>query len=251
MIFIFMLMKILCILTIYNEIEYLPYKLKFCKENNLDLYVIDNISDDGSWEWLQENNVPSHRYDTNGSFDLTNLQKEIVRTIHIIKPDWVLYNGCDTFTSTDNTLYDEIINVDNQGYNVITIDVLNVFNTGESINNNPFDTFFHYKKITTKTKFIHKYESNIRYRGDQVKLRNEKITHINGIMINYGDTKSKEERMITLERRQKAWDNGEPRGHGKHYLNGNEKNWIWNKNDLEDLRNSDYNVYINKLINTL
>ena len=90
-------MKVLCILTIYNEIEFLPYKIKYCKENDLDLYIIDNMSNDGSWEWLQKNNIKSHRFDTNEMFDLKALQGEIISTVHKEKPNWVIYNGCDLF----------------------------------------------------------------------------------------------------------------------------------------------------------
>ena len=90
-------MRTLCILTIYNEIKFLPYKLQYCIDNNLDLYVIDNMSNDGSWEWLQENNIKSHRFDTDGMFYLKALQKEMVKTVHKEKPDWAIYNGCDLF----------------------------------------------------------------------------------------------------------------------------------------------------------
>ena len=86
-------MRTLCILTIYNEIKFLPYKLQYCIDNNLDLYVIDNMSNDGSWEWLQENNIKSHRFDTDGMFYLKALQKEMVKTVHKEKPDWAIYNG--------------------------------------------------------------------------------------------------------------------------------------------------------------
>ena len=44
-----------------------------------------------------------------------------------------------------------------------------------------------------------------------------------------GNTKTKEDRDQTLKRRRKAWDNGEPRGHGTHYLEGERNNWIWDK----------------------
>ena len=38
----------LCIGFIYNELEWLPKKVKYCKDNGLDLYIIDNYSTDGS-----------------------------------------------------------------------------------------------------------------------------------------------------------------------------------------------------------
>ncbi|MEY3194259.1 MAG: hypothetical protein RIQ78_356 [Bacteroidota bacterium] len=243
--------SVLCIMTIYNEIEYLPYKLKFCQENNLDLYIIDNISDDGSWEWLQENKVPSHRFDTDGAFSLGILQEEIVRTIHTIKPDWVIYNGCDLFILTEKNLYDEIMEADKNGFNIIKMDVLNMFNTGEQHQKNPFETYFYYKLIQPNIKLIHKYQDSIRYVADAVILPDENILQVEGCMVNYGSTKSKEKRNITLERRKKAWDLGEPLAHGTHYLVGNNQDWIWEKADLLDIRASKYNTMIHKLIDLM
>ena len=91
-------MRVMCILTVWNEREYLPLKLEYCKQNKLEPYVIDNMSDDGSWEYLQDQGVKSHRVDTDGSFDLRILQDEIVdrrrerwvRPIQHIFPLW----GC-------------------------------------------------------------------------------------------------------------------------------------------------------------
>ena len=65
----------MCILTVWNEREYLPLKLEYCKQNKLEPYIIDNMSTDGSWEYLQENKVPSHRLDTGDSFDLRSVTK--------------------------------------------------------------------------------------------------------------------------------------------------------------------------------
>ena len=235
-------------MTIYNEMEYLPYKLKFCQENNIDLYIIDNISDDGSWEWLQEHKVPSHRFDTGGVFFLGKLQQEIIRTIHTIKPDWVIYNGCDLFISAGKKLRDEIAAADKGGYNTVTIDVLHFCNTGEQFNKNPFETYFYYRFRSNVVKLIHKYDADVAYLADIVTVSNEKSIHIEGCMLNYGGTKSKENRSEILERRKKAWAQGEPLGHGTHYLVGNEKNWVWEKETLTDIRGTKYNKYVHKLI---
>jgi hypothetical protein len=239
--------KVLCILTVWNEIDYLPLKLQFCKDNKLDLYVIDNMSNDGSWEWLQENNIPSHRIDTDDSFDLRRLQDEIVKTIHRLKPYWAIYNGCDLFPISDKPLYDSIMELDEKGYNIASIDCCGFFNTGENHDNfNPFNTFFYYGSIRTYN-MIHKYHPNVRYLADNVSFPGQRVGKLNGIMINYGNTKSAEERAETLKRRRKAWDNGEPRGHGVHYITGEKLNWVRNKEDLIDVRNTKYYPYIQKL----
>ena len=55
-------LKIVQISCVYNEMEYLPHQLKYIKSQGLDVYVIDNCSTDGTWEWLQENKTPSHQF---------------------------------------------------------------------------------------------------------------------------------------------------------------------------------------------
>jgi len=240
-------MRVLCILTVWNEIDYLPLKVKYCEENKLEPYFIDNMSDDGTWEWLQSNNINSHRIDTNGSFDLRKLQDEIVKTIHRLKPDWIIYNGCDLFPITLKPLADELEIVDQKGYNTVWIDCINMFNTGEEKKGfDPINTYFYFGSIN-RFKMIHKYNPVLRYLADDVSFPNQKTTNINGVMINYGNTKSKEERSKTLERRRKAWKEGEPRGHGTHYLEGEKRGWIWNKNELTDIRETKYKPFLEKL----
>jgi hypothetical protein len=240
--------NVLCILTIWNEIKFLPLKVKFCEENNLDLYIIDNMSDDGSWEWLQENNIPSHRFDTDGAFNLRLLQDEIVRTIHKLEPYWVIYNGCDLFPITDKTLYDSIMDIDKEGYNIASIDYIGFHNTGETNDNNfdPFNTYFYHGKSTVLN-MIHKYHKDVVYNGDSVSIPNKRVKKLEGVMVNYGNTKPAEERNQTLERRKKAWLQGENRGHGVHYLMGKKNNWKRNKNDLYDVREGNYYKFIKKL----
>lgn len=240
-------MRVLCILTVWNEINYLPLKLKYCEENKLEPYFIDNMSDDGTWEWLQKHNVPSHRIDTNGSFDLRRLQDEIVKTIHRLKPDWAIYNGCDLFPITLEPLADELKKLETNGYNTAWIECVNFFNTGEDRSGfNPFNTYFYYGSVN-RFKMIHKYNKVLRYLADDVSFPGQKAGVLNGIMVNYGNTKTKEERELTLKRRRKAWNEGEPRGHGTHYLEGERRGWIWNKNELTDVRNTKYYPYIQKL----
>ena len=237
-------MRTLCILTIYNEIEFLPYKLKYCNENDLDLYIIDNMSNDGSWEWLQDNNIKSHRFDTNEMFDLRSLQTEMIKTVHSEKPDWVIYNGCDLFPLIEGSLGEKLEEVNKEGYNLASIDYAMFCNTGEE-KGNPFETYFYYHWFRN-LKMIHKYETVFDYYGDAVKLKSpNKIYKLEGMMPNYGSTKDKTERNETYARRKKAWDKGvTPEGHGVHYKSGNEIDWIWKKEDLTDIRNTKYYKYI-------
>jgi len=250
-------MKTLCILTAYNEIEYLPYKKNFCDHHNLDLYVIDNCSDDGTWEWLQDNKIPSHRFDTNDMFDLLALQKEILRTLHSLeeKPDWVIYNGVDLFPIVLPNLNEELARIDKEGFNLASIKCVGMFNTGEDRSKDPFNTFFYcssnpgaHRPLT----MIHKYHPSISYNADDVKFSSlsNKSTLLNGIMINYGLSKSFEEREVTYLRRKKAWDAGiNPHCWGHHYNQGHNKKWIWDKNTLTDIRSTEYAEHVKHLQN--
>ena len=241
------IMRVLCILPVYNEMEFLPLKIEFCKQNKLELYIIDNMSTDGSWEWLQENNIPSHRLDTNESFDLRKLQSEQVRTVHKLKPDWVIFNGCDLFPLTLKPLHDVLQKLDKQGYNRAKILYAMFNNTGENPKTfDPFNTYFYYqpKRILT---MICKYSPHLKYQGDNVLLPNPKGPLLDGIMVNYGNTKSKKERNETLKRRRKAWKNGLNRNFGGHYRRGAKNNWIKSKESLKDIRKNKYAPYIKKL----
>ena len=246
-------MKILCILTTYNEAEYLPYKKKFCDYHDLDLYVIDNYSHDGTWEWLQDNKIPSHRFDTDGMFALEWLQEEILRTLLSLanKPDWVIYNGADLFPICLPSLNEAISKLDQSGFNLASIPYLAFFNTGEERIKDPFTTF-NYFSFKPGFVMMHKYHESIIYHADDVKFGSipNSVGTLDGIMINYGQTKSKEERDETYLRRKKAWDSGvTPKGHGSHYRDGHNSNWIWDSANLTDIRSSPYYKYIQHLKN--
>ena len=240
-------MRVVCILTVWNEIDFLPLKVKYCRLNKLIPYFIDNESDDGTWEWLQRHKIRSHRMSTNGSFSLRALQAEIVTTLHRIKPDWVVYNGCDLFPVTLRPLHDELVDLDRRGFNSAWIDCIHLYNTGEERPRfDPFNTFFYHGPVQ-RLKMIHKYNPYIAYHADDVSFPGQRIGWINGVMINYGQTKTKEERMRTLERRKKAWATGEPRAYGTHYLEGEKNNWVWDRRHLTDIRQGKWAKHVIKL----
>jgi hypothetical protein len=259
-------MRVLNILTVWNEIDLIPYQVEYCRKNGLEIYVIDNMSDDGTWEWLQEHNIPSHRIDTNGSFDLNALQREIETTTHKLSPDWLCYTGCDLFTLIKNPLIDEIKKANQLGYNKLAFKCYHIFNTGETLLGNIFDTYFMGGAFNTQyfnnpsklppvnptpqnnIGLIIKYHPDFSLYGDDVNLPNPQTFSPPGILINYGYTKSAEKRNQTLARRQKAWSNNEtPKGWGFHYRVGNECNWVFPKENLIDLRTTEYYPYIQKL----
>ena len=237
---------ILNILTAYNEIKFMPLKKKWCDMNGLDLYVIDNYSNDGTWEWLQENNVMSHRIDTKGAFDLSMLQGEMTRTIHKIRPLWVIYNGADTFPVTRGKLCDDIMDVKKQGFNQIAIKWINICNTGEEFNGDYINTYFYFQSIKN-TVMISEYHNRLKISADVIQIRKPRIKIIEGFNINYGNAKPAIERNETYARRKLAWDRGMIKAWGIHYKPGSDRNWLWKKSELSDIRTTTLMWAIEKL----
>ncbi len=235
-------MNILNIMTCYNEIEYLPYTVEYYQDLGIDVFVLDNFSTDGSYEWLIQNKIPCERVDTNGAFHLVKLQIARLATMHFHKPDWVIYGDADEFIVIPNLPLKQLVGVaDEKGFNLIKCRKLNFYNTGEKREKkNPKDLFFYYKEapgLEREIVRIHKYQSQIEYSFDFVQVTDPKICIVEGFVLNYGGTKSKEQREDVLLRRQKAWKEGLTSVAGEHYIEHKNQDWIWKKNELYDVRN--------------
>lgn len=218
-------------MSIYNEINFLPLKIQWCRSNNIQLYVCDNMSTDGSWELLQKEKIPSHQYDTEGIFSEVKMQNEIIKTLNILSPDWVLYMGCDMFFD---------IPKDYNEYDYVTFFYFCPRNTGEerTLPFNPFYTF-QYASGGGPIKFLFKWSDKVVFKADEIIIPGEgHPTHM--FALNYGDTKPKEEREETKARRQKAWNKGEPIAWGSHYIDGSRINWTWDKAILMDMKKSSH-----------
>lgn len=239
--------KILSICFVYNEMAYLPMKLEWMRREGLDsLYIIDNMSTDGTWEWAQKNNIPSHRLDTNGAFDLDRLNSEVISVLHKIKPDWVIIIDPDTFFITQNGIKKDIEITNNEGYDGIHLDYIAMINTGEESKEfDPFNTYFYAHPVTKTLRQAAKYRSDISLLADDF-MPFGKPKKIEGCEINYGNTKGKI-RDEVYERRIKAWNNGLNPGYGGHYKTGNSLGWQWEKGDKMDVRDSKYYEYIKTL----
>ena len=241
-------MNVLCILTIYNEIDFLPYKVEWCRRNGLDLYVIDNYSSDSSYAWLKSHNIPCHQIDTKEAFDLRVLQEEIIKTTDSIRPDWVVYSGADLFIFAEKPIKQLCINAEKIGKNMIGFPLSDMCHTGEERGMDVFNTFFYHKKPSRKMNifnFIYKWEKGVTYIGDSIRMKSvKKVCYPSGIMINYGRTKSPDKRKELLKRRRLAWERGLCKGWGTHYLEEeNRKFRQWDKEELEDIRKSEYWQY--------
>lgn len=248
-------MKILCIFTAYNEIEFLKHKKQFCDYHGLDMYVVDNYSNDGTWEWLQDNKVSSHRLDTNECFDILKLQAEANKVIHSIQPDWVLYNGADTFPFCSNNIkIKDIINNYQKHFNVIPLPTLNIRNTGEQWAGNYFQTYYHADPVARRKLLLFKYCKHYRFIGDDFHTDNMRFANhknINFLQLNYGAAKPKHIQEERYKRRQKAWLNGLARFYGEHYTANHNNKYIYSKDICLDIRSIKKYKIILESINTI
>jgi len=217
--------------------------MEWARRNNLRSYYIDNYSDDFSYEWLKDHRVPCHRINTHGAFDLKTLQREIVKTTHKLKPDWVVYLGIDTFIFCDMPLDDLCWNAQEMGCNAIGFPSIDICNTGEEPGN-PFRTYFYYRHSRDLLEFVYKWNPQARIDGDLIRIPQKRVLSPQGVMINYGRIKTPKERKLLLERRKLAWARGLKKKFGRHYLREKKRGWVWTKEELEDIRNSEYWKYL-------
>lgn len=86
---------------------------------------------------------------------------------------------------------------------------------------------------------IHKNVDNFKYHGDFIDVGQKKrVAEIaQGNYLNYGNTKTAEQREQVYQRRKLAWARRlEPRQHGAHYAANREHGFKWDKSTLKDIR---------------
>jgi len=219
-------MKILLVTFVYNELPYIKEMINFYKD--LDIYVIDNYSTDGTYEWLIDNEIECHRFDTKETFHLDLLQKELERVLHIKKPDWFVYAHPDLFYVFDKSIRETIKEAEEKGFNQLSVKCYGALNTGEYFSL-PLYTTFQYGAFYRPLQMISKYDKTVRMNGDNIVLTNAKPMETEGIMVNYGACKPIEEQKVKLERRRKAWYKGLSTRTGKHFAKYEKVNWTWTK----------------------
>lgn len=220
-------MKILFITPCYNELFLLPYLKKHLDNNKIDLFIIDNMSDDGTEKWIVENNIEHIKLDTGGAFDLRPIHEEMNKVIHQKKPDWLIYGACDMFYESVNGFRGMIELADSQRFDLLETETIDFPVTGEEIKpGNPFKNYYTCKIEVRYQKLIAKYYPHIKIDVDEI-VNNEGLVKSNaGVCFEMHSAKTTEQRIASYERRKKAWKNGLESCYGNHYRDGYEKKYI-------------------------
>lgn len=239
-------MKILVVAFAWNEIKHIARMVNFYKDQGCDLNIVDNCSTDETFEYLKNNGVRTRQKDTNNSFDLITLQRCLVNDLKAVKPDWVVYTGIDVVYLFNKSIRETIERADALGFNMISIQYMNMYNTGEGDFPDLHKHYF-YGRFLGRLYMIAKYSEPFGFEADSIKIEGRKTYPAEGIFINYGNCKPAAEREATFLRRSKAWNAGLDRNYGVHYIEGRDKKWIWDKNTLVDIRETEYWKYVKKL----
>jgi hypothetical protein len=226
--------------------------IDYHKNEDIDLFLLDNNSTDGTWEYIQDNKIPSKRVYTNDTFDMNLLVKYKCEIIHKIKPDWVINMDNDMFLMTPAPLIKLIKDVDDGGFSIISTPFIRFFDTGEKItDSDPRKVYFNYRQDRDFLLKIHRYKNFVNYFADfPVMDANHQIIQTDMIyFLDYGNTRGKKKREDIYQRTIRAWNNGLPKNFGEHYIEASERNWLWSKDELDDIRKSKYWELINYKFN--
>jgi hypothetical protein len=235
------LLPLLC----YNSLDIIPYTIDFYKKQDIDIFVLDNFSNDGSWEYLKDNRIPCKRVDTGGLFDLNKLNNAREIIIRKIKPRWVLRLDSDCFILS-NTIKKFVTSLNNN-FNICYSKCFRFYNTGEEINQrDPRQVFFYFDYLK-HIPYLHTYKDFIKYSGDKVIMETEKKLMFGAPVLDYGNTRPKEKREEEFKRRKLAWRKGLSKHWGKHYVEFSKMGWVWDKKNLTDVRKSNYFLKFKKV----
>lgn len=185
--------KVLAIIHIYNENDVIFKLLEYLLGQELDVYIIDNWSDDGSYEIVENfrkrfpERIFLDRFPEEGPSEFYEWYNQLEKTEEISKKlsyDWYIHYDADEMRISpweNVTLRQAIYHIDKLGYNLIENTVID-FKLTENSDESIFmrDTYFdfghrisHFMQIKTwkKTEYINLRDSG----GHFAVVRNPKI----------------------------------------------------------------------------
>lgn len=252
-------MKVLACGVVYNEIDILPYLLDYYKSQGIDVFIFDNFSDDGTWEYLLEHKIDCGRLPSDGKFSLVQFILKMQMIWHSFKPDWCIYLDADEFPLTFQfpTLKAFIEARDALGFNVIKQTRVNFRPTGtEDFNKGDPLKIYRYYFINwptgnwnTDCERIFKYSPKIdalTYAGHKVKFPNRNLSPetLANPIFHYTIRKNAKEKIHRLYLRRNRDTETSKMGWNTHYKQFVQDNkWIWDPKELHDIQDPDDELY--------
>lgn len=124
-----MIMKVLAILATRNEENYINYCLKSLIEQNLDVYLIDNDSNDKTVEiakkYLGKGLIEIKSIKHKGYYEFLPILKKKEQLAQQLNYDWFMHVDADEIYEAPKeykNLYEGIKDADEKGYNVINFE---------------------------------------------------------------------------------------------------------------------------------
>ena len=265
-----MIVNIICS---YNELRYLPKVVRYYQNQGVEVYVADNFSSDGTWEWLNDNKIPCEQFDTDGRFDLVAQQNLELRLAKKFKnADWIIYGDADEFIVARKKITD-IVNfssIKRSSANLLRMPSLNLKNTGETIKNDPTKNYFYYaeREYSNEIIRIHKNLPNVRYGAEMGSIAGDIITFSDGnikhdsvwstadviydlVGNNFelrSNKKCKTSYQFTKTKTKSMGQKTIPENFGSHLIRGKKANWKWDKSELTDIRTHELYALIEKYV---
>lgn len=244
--------EVLMITFVFNELKYLPHIIEYYKKNDCSIYIIDNYSTDGTYEWLINNKIKCHQVNTNNTFHVRILEDALMKVVKKLKPNWFIFASADLYHITNLKLKHFIKEIDNAGFNQLMLPCISAVPTDLSFMNKlPLPLHNNYALYYKKLTMISKYSDNFYLNGDDIQIPNSNPFISNdGVSINYGPCKPKKEQEVKLLRTRKAWENGMNKNFSVHYEKAKKNNWIYTKKNypsIFNLKTSKYYKFIKKI----
>ena len=245
-------MRILACGVVHNEIDNLPYLLDHLKAQGIEVFIYDNFSDDGTWEYLQKNGTQCARISSAGAFSLVEFIEKRMEKWREVQPDWCIFLDADEFPLTFqfSTLEEFIEDRDRKGFNVIQQTRINFRPTGsEDFSQGDPRKIYRYYFISLpggrghpQCDRIFKFSDGMKSCGGGhfIKRPDKRVSieSLDNPIFHYTMRENAQEKTLQrLERRNKdevtvklGWNK-----HYRKFVTNDE--WIWDKDKLYDIEN--------------
>ena len=218
------MLKVLAIITVYNEIDIIEYIIDSLLKQGIDVHIIDNWSTDGSYETvkmlsnkdkrvLAERSPPDKPTKT---YDWTNLLHRVEEISSTSNYDWIIHHDADEVRESawpKLNLIGGIKRVDLEGFNAIDFAVLDFRPTknGFNIKHNPEKYFKYFEMGSQPGNFLQvKAWKNMRQNidlvssaGHDTKFKNRRVYPLKFINKHYSYRSLKQMSIKIKQRKQR------------------------------------------------